>query len=241
MKGIMIDWIALDADDTLWKNAEFYLDGRNKFLEILKKYELDESDIKNFDEFEVENIRYFGYGVMSFVFSMIEIAIELTNEKIHPGDIQKLIRLAKDMLFHEVVVFEGVIPMLKELSAAFPLMLITKGDLQHQKRKFEESRLAPYFQAIEVVSDKTSGVYSDILQRYQINPDRFLMIGNSLRSDVQPVLELGGWAIHLSNHNTWAYEDHPSIDIPKGRFFQVQRIEQVLPILRDNELIVSDL
>jgi putative hydrolase of the HAD superfamily len=144
------------------------------------------------------------------------------------------------MLFHEVVVFDGVIPMLKELSASCPLMLITKGDLQHQKRKLKESELSTYFQAIEVVSDKSSGVYSEILQRYQIAPERFLMIGNSLRSDVQPVLTLGGWAVHLNNQNTWAYEDHPSINFSKDRFFQVEGINQITPILKENEMIVSD-
>ena len=233
----MIDWIGFDADDTLWKNAEFYREGRDRFLEILRKYGLGESDIKDFDAFEVENIRYFGYGVMSFVFSMIEIAIELTDEKIHPADIRELVRLAKDMLFHDVVVYEGIVPLLKELSANYPLMLVTKGDLLHQKRKFEESGLAPYFNAVEVVAEKSPDIYKEILQRYQIAPNRFLMIGNSLRSDVQPVLELGGWAVHYANHMTWSHENDPSIKISKDRIFRVDRIDQIINVLREKELI----
>jgi putative hydrolase of the HAD superfamily len=224
----MIDWIALDADDTLWQNEEYYLEGRDRFLEILLKYGLDAADIKEFDKFEVENIQYFGYGVMSFVLSMIEIGIELTEGKIDPGDIQQLIRLAKEMLSHEVEVFEGVSLVLEELSANFPLMLITKGDLLHQQRKFAASGLAKYFRAIEVVSDKSPGVYDGILNRYNIEPSRFLMIGNSLRSDILPVLEVGGWALHLADHATWSHEDDPANQLDQERYLEVEGISGVL-------------
>ena len=223
----MIDWIGFDADDTLWKNEEYYLEGREQFLQILQIYGLEEKDIENFDHFEVENIKYFGYGVMSFVLSMIEIAIELTEETIHPRDIQQLIRLAKQMLSDEVEVFPGVPELLEELSARFPLMLITKGDLLHQRRKFEASGLAHYFQRIEVVSDKSPAVYREILERHKIDPRNFLMIGNSLRSDILPVLDLGGWAVHLLDHPTWSHEDDPLKEIQQERFLEVNGISQV--------------
>jgi putative hydrolase of the HAD superfamily len=224
----MIDWIAFDADDTLWKNEEYYLEGRDRFLEILQKYGLGTADIENFDKFEVENIQYFGYGVMSFVLSMIEIGIEMTEEKIHPSDIQKLIHLAKEMLSHEVEVFEGVNHLLENLSAEYPLMLITKGDLLHQQRKFAVSGLAQYFRAVEVVSDKSPGVYEGILNRYNIEPERFLMIGNSLRSDILPILELGGWAMHLADHPTWSHEDDPTNHLDQERYLEVEGISMVL-------------
>ncbi|MCJ7735535.1 MAG: HAD family hydrolase, partial [Anaerolineales bacterium] len=223
----MIDWIGFDADDTLWKNEEYYLEGREQFLQILQKYGLEEKDIENFDHFEVENIKYFGYGVMSFVLSMIEIAIELTEETIHPRDIQQLIRLAKQMLSDEVEVFPGVPELLEDLSARFPLMLITKGDLLHQRRKFEASGLPHYFQRIEVVSDKSPAVYQEILERHKIDPRNFLMIGNSLRSDILPVLDLGGWAVHLLDHPTWSHEDDPLKEIQQERFLEVNGISQV--------------
>lgn len=223
----MIDWIGFDADDTLWKNEEYYLEGREQFLQILQIYGLEEKDIENFDHFEVENIKYFGYGVMSFVLSMIEIAIELTEETIHPRDIQQLIRLAKQMLSDEVEVFPGVPELLEDLSARFPLMLITKGDLLHQRRKFEASGLAHYFQRIEVVSDKSPVVYREILERHKIDPRNFLMIGNSLRSDILPVLDLGGWAVHLLDHPTWSHEDDPLKEIQQERFLEVNGISQV--------------
>jgi len=233
----MIDWIAFDADDTLWRNEEYYLAGRNRFLEILQKYGLDAADIGNFDQFEVENIQYFGYGVMSFVLSMIEIGIEITKQEIHPSDIQELIRLAKEMLSHETEVFDGVNQMLEELSARYPLMLITKGDLLHQQRKFAASGLAHYFRAIEVVSDKSPGVYEGILNRYDIEPERFLMIGNSLRSDILPVLELGSWAIHLADHPTWSHEDDPAEHLDHDRYLEVEGISQVLGKLTEANLL----
>jgi len=233
----MIDWIAFDADDTLWRNEEYYLAGRNRFLEILQKYGLDAADIGNFDQFEVENIQYFGYGVMSFVLSMIEIGIEITKQEIHPSDIQELIRLAKEMLSHETEVFDGVNQMLEELSARYPLILITKGDLLHQQRKFTASGLAHYFRAIEVVSDKSPGVYEGILNRYDIEPERFLMIGNSLRSDILPVLELGSWAIHLADHPTWSHEDDPAEHLDHDRYLEVEGISQVLGKLTEANLL----
>ena len=235
----MIDWIAFDADDTLWRNEEYYLDGRDRFLEILLKYGLDDADIENFDRFEVENIQYFGYGVMSFVLSMIEIGIELTEGKIQPADIQQLISLAKEMLSHEVEVFEGVNSLLENLSANMPLMLITKGDLLHQQRKFAASGLARYFRAIEVVSDKSSAVYDGILNRYNIAPERFLMIGNSLRSDILPVLELGGWALHLSDHPTWSHEDDPSNNNDQERYLEVEGISQIAKKLVEEGLLTQ--
>ena len=233
----MIDWIAFDADDTLWKNEEYYLEGRDKFLEILQKYGLGTTDIENIDEFEVENIQYFGYGVMSFVLSMIEIGIEMTEEKIHPNDIQKLIRLAKEMLSQEVEVFEGASHLLENLSAKYPLMLITKGDLLHQQRKFAASGLAQYFRAIEVVSDKSPGVYEGVLNRYNIEPGRFVMIGNSLRSDILPILELGGWAVHLAGHPTWSHEDDPTNYLDQDRYLEVKGISEVLEELTEAGLL----
>ena len=233
----MVDWIAFDADDTLWRNEEYYLEGRAQFFDILSKYDLSLEEIEQFDRFEVENIPYFGYGAMSFILSMIELSIEITEERIHPGDIQEIIQLGKRMLTHEVVLFPGVKDVLRDLSANYPLMLITKGDLFHQQRKFKESGLDGYFSALEVVSEKDPSVYDEILQRYEIRPDRFLMIGNSLRSDILPVLELGGWALHLANHPTWAHEDDPLAESLSQRYLEVEHIPQVMDCLLKSGLI----
>lgn len=233
----MIDWIAFDADDTLWRNEEYYLEGREKFLEILKKYGVGENEIDDFENFEVENIQYFGYGVMSFVLSMIEIGIEITEGKIQQTDIKAMIQLAKEMLSKEVEVYPDVHPLLDQLSSTYPLMLITKGDLLHQQRKFASSGLAGYFRAIEVVSDKSPGVYDGILNRYNIDPGRFLMIGNSLKSDIIPVLEVGGWGVHLVDHPSWSHEDDPLHDKERERYLEVSGISEVLNSLSEAGII----
>jgi putative hydrolase of the HAD superfamily len=224
----MFDWIAFDADDTLWKNEEYYLQGRDLFLRILEKYDIDDFDLELVDNLEVKNIQYYGYGVMSFVLSLIELAIKLTQNRIHANDIQKLLVHAKEMLSVEMELYPGVVPLLETLSSKYRLMLITKGDLYHQQRKLSGSGLGQYFHSVEVVSEKETEVYQEILDRYQAVPERFLMIGNSLRSDVLPILDLGAKAIHLTGHLTWSHEDDPLSELPKDRFLGVERIDQVL-------------
>jgi putative hydrolase of the HAD superfamily len=231
----MIDWIGFDADDTLWKNSEYYLATRDEFIKIIKKYGLNADDIKRFDDFEIENIQYYGYGVMSFILSMIEIAIEHTNGEIKSSDIQQLIQLGKGMLSTDVEVYVSVPELLNTLSKRYPLLLITKGDLFHQQRKIKSAGLGEFFQTIEIVSEKSPEVYRDILDRHQIKPDRFLMIGNSLRSDILPVLDLGGQAILFANHLTWSHEAEFSGDVLLDRFHEVKRIEDVLGVVEKIE------
>ncbi|MFV1950231.1 MAG: HAD family hydrolase [Anaerolineales bacterium] len=231
----MMEWIAFDADDTLWKNEETYLNGRDVLLEILSGYGVVVDDPEEFDQLEVNNIKYYGYGVMSFVLSLIEVAIDLTDAKISPGDIRKLLDLGKVMLAADVEVFKGVMPLLETLSKRYSLMLITKGDLFHQQRKIQSSGLGEYFQLIEVVSDKSSEVYLEILDRYQIDPGQFVMIGNSMRSDIVPVLELGGWAIHLTDHLSWSHENDFLDDENKDRFQEVAGISKVQDALNKLE------
>ncbi|MGB2962726.1 MAG: HAD family hydrolase [Anaerolineales bacterium] len=224
----MFDWIAFDADDTLWKNEETYLHGREVFLQILSEYDVTENDLDQLGDFEVGNIQYYGYGVMSFVLSMIEIAIQLTGGKIRPGDIQKFLDLGKDMLSAHMEVFDGVHLLLETLSEKTPLMLITKGDLFHQQRKLKDSGLVDFFQRVEVVSDKTPDIYREIMERHQIDPNRFIMIGNSLRSDIIPILELGSWAIYLTDHLTWSHEHDPLEETLQDRYLEVDKIHRVL-------------
>jgi putative hydrolase of the HAD superfamily len=143
-----------------------------------------------------------------------------------------LIQLAKEMLSHEVEVFDGVEDLLKYLSGTHPLMVITKGDLLHQQRKFAASGLAGHFRAIEVVSDKSPQVYQGILNRHGIDPDRFLMIGNSLRSDVLPLLEIGSWGMHLADHPTWSHEDDPHNELQQEKYLEAEDINHVLEVLK---------
>jgi putative hydrolase of the HAD superfamily len=198
------------------------------FYQILKKYGLSLDDLQTENELEVENIQYYGYGVMSFVLSLIEMAIKLTGKRIHSSDIQQLLDLGKTMLTTKVEIFSGVPSLLDNLSTRYSLMLITKGDIFHQQRKLKSSGLERYFSAVEYVSEKKSDVYQSILKRHQIDPTHFLMIGNSLRSDILPVLDLGGWAVHISGHLTWSHENDTLKDFPSEKFAVVEGIHEIL-------------
>jgi putative hydrolase of the HAD superfamily len=231
----MFEWIGFDADDTLWKNSEYYLAAREEFIKITQKYGLSAGDIDRFDDFEIENIQYYGYGVMSFILSMIEIAIEHTQGEITSLDIQHLVQIGKNMLSKDVEVYDGIEELLNDLSIRYPLILITKGDLFHQQRKIKSSGLKNFFKSVEIVSEKSPAVYSDILDRHAINPDRFLMVGNSLRSDILPVLDLGGITIHFANHLTWSHEAKSPKELPLDRYQEVKRIEDVLEAVKKFE------
>jgi len=203
------DLIAFDADDTLWHNERSYRDGRERFRRMLAGCGVvlsDEEIDAQLHRTELANIDVYGYGVSSFALSLIETAIDLTSGRVSGADLRGIIELAKDMLTEEVEVFPGARDVLTTLAASYPLMVITKGDLLHQTSKVERSGLRDCFRFVEVVSHKTTDVYAAILARYAIDPERFLMIGNSLRSDILPVIEAGAWAVHIPAALSWSHE-----------------------------------
>jgi putative hydrolase of the HAD superfamily len=208
----MLDMIAFDADDTLWHNETLYARAQERFKQLLMAsrpgaapHDAEQVGQKLY-ETEMRNLGQYGYGIKGFALSMIETALELTGGSITGQDIRRILDIAQDMLNAEVELVEHARPTLATLSAFYPLMLITKGDLFDQGRKLARSGIAPYFQFIEIVSDKTREAYRSILTKYRIAPARFLMVGNSLKSDVLPVVALGGRAVYIPYHITWAHE-----------------------------------
>lgn len=204
-----IDVIAFDADDTLWHNERSYRDARERFHRLLAGagVALSEDELEALvNAREVDNIAYYGYGVSSFILSLLETAIELSDGRIAAGSLRELIELSKRMLTEEVELFEGAREALTALAPRYPLMLITKGDLLHQQSKLERSGLQHFFRFVEVVSHKTPSVYGGLLARHGVAVERFLMVGNSLRSDVLPVIELGGRAVHVPAALSWSHE-----------------------------------
>jgi putative hydrolase of the HAD superfamily len=202
----VIDVIAFDADDTLWHSESLYLQAQGEFQELLAPYHGDNGVADALYETEMGNLPYYGYGIKSFALSMIETAIRMTDARIDGRDIQRIIDLAKGMLGAPVQLLDHVAEVIPVLSKSYALMIITKGDLLDQEAKVARSGLASHFGAVEVVSDKTPDVYRTVLAKHRLDPGRFLMVGNSLRSDILPVVSLGARAVHIPYHITWEHE-----------------------------------
>jgi putative hydrolase of the HAD superfamily len=238
MQRRAFDLIAFDGDDTLWHNERSYRDGRDRFQRLLEAagVDLSEDDVEaRVNQTELANIEYYGYGVSSFVLSLIETSIELTGGRVSGRELHGLIDLAKQMLSEEVELFASARKAVDALAATHPLMLITKGDLLHQTSKLERSGLRPSFKYVEVVSHKTPGVYAEILERRGVSPDRFLMIGNSLRSDVLPVIEAGGWAVYVPAALSWAHEHAEVPDAAGSRYFELATLEDLAGLVENLE------
>ena len=224
------DLIAFDGDDTLWHNERSFRNGRDHFRRILADAGLDlhQDQIEAVvNEIEIKNIPLFGYGVSSFILSLIEASVGLSGGRISAHHIDAIVGLAKTMVTTDIELFPAVKPTLADLSRRCPLMLITKGDLLHQRSKLARSGLEPYFRYVEVVSHKTPEVYETILARRRVRPARFLMVGNSLRSDILPVVAIGARAIHIPAALTWSHEHaDPSADA-RRRFFERKSMRQL--------------
>jgi putative hydrolase of the HAD superfamily len=230
----LLDLIAFDADDTLWHNERSYRDARDRFGRLLAAagVRLDDAAIEaRIHEIEIANLPYYGYGVSSFALSLIETAIELTDGTIPGASLREIIALAKDMLSENVELFPNVREVLTRLSETCPLMLITKGDLMHQTSKVDRSGLRACFRFVEVVSDKTAAVYSAILARHGLEPRRFLMVGNSLRSDILPIVEIGGWAVHVPAELSWSHEHVDVTAEIRRRYFEVAALDQLPSVI----------
>lgn len=229
-----LDLIAFDADDTLWHNERSYRDARDRFCRLLAEagVRLDPEQIEErINRIEVANLDFYGYGVSSFALSLIEAAIDFTDGGIAGRDLREIIALAKEMLTERVELYPDVPEILASLAASYPLMLITKGDLLHQTSKVDRSGLREHFRYVEVVSHKTAPVYAAILTRLGIEPSRFMMVGNSLRSDVLPVVELGGWAVHIPASPAWSHEHVDVAPEMKDRYAEAAALHQLPEII----------
>ena len=198
--------IGFDADDTLWHNETLYTMTQAKFRDLLTDYHEPEWIDRRLYETEIANLHRFGYGIKSFTLSMIETAIELTEGRVTGYEIQQIIDAAKEMLASPVELLPCVPETLAHLSKEYPLILITKGDLFDQEAKLARSGLSEFFTDVEILSEKNEPAYTQVLARHGIRPEQFLMIGNSVRSDILPIKALGGEAIHIPYSTTWAHE-----------------------------------
>ena len=202
----MIKVIAFDADDTLWVNEPYFREVETKFFELFENYLPQHTSARELLKTEIDNLPLYGYGIKGFMLSMIETAMRISDKTIPLEVIEKIIDEGKALLQKPIEMIDGVEDVLKELKGKYRLVMATKGDLLDQERKLKKSGLEHYFHHIEIMSDKREADFQKLIRHLDIQPSEFLMIGNSLKSDILPVLNIGGHAIHVPFHITWEHE-----------------------------------
>jgi putative hydrolase of the HAD superfamily len=224
----VIEVVALDGDDTLWHSEHLFVDTQDRFRSLVRPHvDLDDAGLDaRLLEVERRNLPLFGYGVKAFTLSLVETAIEVTDGRIPGRDLQAVLDLGKVLIDHPVELLDGVREAVDALTDRYRVMVITKGDLLHQETKVARSGLDELFWRVEIVSEKDEATYRRILERHRVDPTTFVMVGNSVRSDVLPVLAIGGRAIHVPYSVTWALE-HAEPDPEVHDFPVLARIDDL--------------
>jgi len=223
--------VGLDGDDTLWHNETRFNVTQGELRDLLRRHVPDADVDAYLAETEMKNLGMYGYGVKAFTLSMIETAIEVTGGKIPASDLEVILGWGKRMLMEPTELLEGVEATLLELGKRYDLLLITKGDLFDQESKLARSGLAGLFLGVEIVSEKNVDSYRRILERRGIQPEEFVMVGNSPRSDIAPVLELGARAVHIPYHLTWHHEHVPEESLPREGWYRIDSISELSRVL----------
>jgi len=222
--------IAFDADDTLWVNEPYFRNTEEQFYQLLGGYASQHELERELLKTEIENLTFYGYGIKGFVLSMIETALRVTNNTISTEVVGKILDLGKDMLNQPIELLDGVEDVLIALKQKYRLVVATKGDLLDQERKLKKSGLSHYFHHIEIMSEKDDANYIKLIRHLDIRPEELMMVGNSLKSDIMPVLNVGGYAVHVPYHITWAHEQIED-SIENERFNSVMAIKDILGFL----------
>ncbi|MGN7292186.1 HAD family hydrolase [Rhizobium sp. SAFR-030] len=210
--------IGFDADDTLWQNEQYYRLTETQFRELLTDFAEGDRVSERLLEAEKRNLAHYGFGIKGFTLSMIETALEITNGKVPTEVIGKILAIGRDLLSHPVECLPHAREALEALRGRFFLVMITKGDLFDQERKLAQSGLGDFFDAVEIVSEKSATTYRGIFGKHGEGPERAMMIGNSLKSDVVPALAAGAWGVFVPHELTWILEhvEKPA-DAPRFR------------------------
>jgi len=222
--------IGFDADDTLWVNEPFYQEVEKEFCQIMKPYLPEKETSEELFRTEMHNLEIYGYGAKGFILAMIETALRVTNGKISSQEINQILDTGKTLLNMPIQLLDGVENVLQQLQGKYKLILATKGDLLDQERKLQKSELIGYFHHIEIMSDKQENNYRKLLSHLDIQANEFLMVGNSVKSDILPVLNIGAKAIHVPYEVTWQHENqHESSE--NHDFFTVSKIAEILKLV----------
>jgi putative hydrolase of the HAD superfamily len=222
--------IGFDADDTLWQNERFFRMTERHFTELLADHAEPDHLSERLLAAETRNLRHYGFGIKGFTLSMIETAIEVTEGRVPASIIERILSAGREMLSHPVETLPGVRETLERIARTHRILLITKGDLFDQERKLAQSGLGELFAGVEIVSDKTSATYERVFARHGDGADRAMMVGNSLKSDVVPAIEAGGWGVHVPHELTWVLEHvAPPTDHP--RFRAIDQLDELAAIV----------
>jgi len=222
-----IRYIAFDADDTLWDNEPHYRALENIFCDIMRPYSDPETSSAELFKTEIRNIPLYGYGAKAYTLSILETALHISNNTLPATQINRILQAGKHLADSPIRLLDDVENVLKTLSHKYPLIVATKGDLLDQERKLRKSGLESYFHHIEIMSNKEEADYRKLLRHLDIEAAEFLMIGNSLRSDVIPVLNLGGYVVHIPYHTTWLHEKIDAVELPADRFMELPSISDI--------------
>lgn len=222
--------VAFDADDTLWINEPYFRKTEEKFYELLSGYMPIHSLERDLFKVEIDNLPLYGYGVKGFMLSMIETALQVTNNTLKAETTEQIIQLGKQLLDEPIELLEGVKDVLDALRYRYRLVVATKGDLLDQERKLRKSGLSAYFHHIEIMSEKDEANYKKMFRHLDVAPEELLMVGNSLKSDVLPVLNTGAYAIHIPYHITWAHEQIEHT-VQNEKFRTFAHIREILAVL----------
>src|SRR5437764_6678739 len=225
--------VGFDGDDTLWHSETRFDVTQGEFRDLLKRHVPDADVDRRLAEMEMKNLSIYGYGVKSFTLSMLETAIELTQGRIPASDLEVVLGWGKRMLMEPTKLIDGVEETLRAMSARYDLLLITKGDLFDQESKLARSGLGELFLGVEILSEKDVDTYSRVFERRGIKAEEFVMVGNSLRSDVLPVVSLGGHAVHIPYEVTWDHEHVPEEEMPKGGWRRIASIRELPGLLEE--------
>jgi putative hydrolase of the HAD superfamily len=218
-----VEVIGLDGDDTLWHNETFFAVTHDRFVELLADHADPASLGQRLDEVQRQNLALYGYGAKAFTLSMIETAIEITGATLPVAHVQAILELGRGLLSHPVELLDGVREALEQLGDR-RLVLVTKGDLFHQDAKVAGSGLGELFERVEIVSEKDEPTYRRVTAALGISPDAFVMVGNSLRSDVVPVVGIGGRAVHVPYAIEWDHEAVPERELPLAGWWRLDSL-----------------
>ncbi|MEX3316513.1 HAD family hydrolase [Sulfitobacter sp. PS-8MA] len=227
--------IGFDADDTLWHNERYFALSHDRFAALLADHSERDQLMARLLEAERRNLPHYGYGIKGFTLSMIETAIEVTDGDVPAAVIADLLAAGRDMLAHPIEILPHVEDVLEELRGQFRLVVITKGDLLDQERKLAQSGLRARFDAVEIVSHKTEAAYREIFARHGAGAERGLMVGNSMASDVRPMIDAGGWGVYVPHDLTWAME-HAAPPAESARFAEISDLSELPALLREIDL-----